>query len=258
MGRIYLITNNVNGNKYVGQTTGTIEERFKQHIYQMTRYAKHLIDPDKYVWNGTCTYLYKAMKKYGFESFTVEQIVEVNNDELDENEIKFILELDTLAPNGYNLTTGGGYFQHCDLTKKLISEKVKDIMLNNIDNFRSSEKTKGMPPYVAYANRDKYEAYYVNNHPLCKRKYFSASTYGTIENAKLACVEFVNELNIANIPHVVEGQNGAPIKGLRTTKHGYQVRKTIKGTVHKKSFNDKKLTREENLANATKYIESLK
>lgn len=33
---IYLITNNVNGKQYVGQTTKTIEERWKRHCWQST------------------------------------------------------------------------------------------------------------------------------------------------------------------------------------------------------------------------------
>lgn len=50
-GVIYLATNQLNGHKYVGQTT-RFNERLKEH--------KHSKDK---------TYFHNAMKKYGFDSF---------------------------------------------------------------------------------------------------------------------------------------------------------------------------------------------
>ena len=83
---IYKITNKVNGNFYIGKTSKTADERFKRHFYN----HKH----------GN-TYLYRAMRKYGFDNFQIE-IVEKTNF-LNEREIFWISEL---SPE-YNMTKGG-------------------------------------------------------------------------------------------------------------------------------------------------------
>lgn len=57
MGFIYKIYNDVNNKVYVGQTNGTIEERFKQHLKKVNS-----VDRKTYP-------LYNAMRKYGIEHF---------------------------------------------------------------------------------------------------------------------------------------------------------------------------------------------
>lgn len=83
---IYRITNIVNKKTYIGKTTKSLEERFQRHIYNHK--------------NGN-TYLYKAMKKYGAENFSIEIIEETQN--LDDREQFWISKL---SPE-YNMTTGG-------------------------------------------------------------------------------------------------------------------------------------------------------
>lgn len=255
---IYLITNSITGKPYIGQTASTSLDRFNEHKRCARHYQRVMANPDKYNYKGSCTYLYRAMNKYGFDNFEMLTLANCDEDKLDELEIHWIRELGSLAPNGYNLTTGGGHFHHCDLTKQTISKKVKETMTNNIDNFRTSDKTKGLLPYIAYINSNGYESYYVNNHPYCKRKHFSASTYGSIEIARNKCNEFVQNLNDSKQIHVIKGPGDTPVKGLRPRTHGYQVRKTVNGKVIEKSFNDKTNTKEENLHLALDYINSLK
>ncbi len=62
-GLIYLITCLVNGKKYVGQTTKTVEKRFKEHV----RRKKSLIS--------------KAIHEFGVENFTVEVLEECETSE---------------------------------------------------------------------------------------------------------------------------------------------------------------------------------
>lgn len=82
---IYLITNQLTGDRYIGKTTRTMEERWYQH----KKNAEY----------GHDTYLYRAMRKYGVEHFKVEYL----SDGLDEEEI---LLIENLKPE-YNMTSGG-------------------------------------------------------------------------------------------------------------------------------------------------------
>lgn len=88
-GVVYLITCLVNGKKYVGQTTQALDKRINQH-----KYGDQYID--------------RAIRKYGWENFTVEVLKECKSkEELDYWEKYFIKVLNTKRPNGYNLTDGG-------------------------------------------------------------------------------------------------------------------------------------------------------
>lgn len=98
IGYIYLITNKINGKKYVGQTVTSIEERFYRH-YIHSKDPKRAIGIDG------------AIKKYGIENFKCELIKECPIEELDKWEIFYIKEYNTYQgnneDNGYNLTLGG-------------------------------------------------------------------------------------------------------------------------------------------------------
>jgi group I intron endonuclease len=101
IGYIYIITNNINGKQYVGQTIQTIQQRFSGHKASVKNHLDNM-------------YLHKAMNKYGIENFDVREItsVELNtleelSEELNFLEKYYIAEYNTLAPNGYNLTKGG-------------------------------------------------------------------------------------------------------------------------------------------------------
>lgn len=101
MGFIYLITNNVNNKKYVGQTIGSIQERWNQHL-RATR--------DK----GS-RHLYDAIKKYGYQSFSIQILEEVPNNQLNERECYWISYYNSFK-KGYNMTSGGegGYYYSSD------------------------------------------------------------------------------------------------------------------------------------------------
>ena len=60
MAYIYKITNTINGKMYIGKTELTIEKRFQQHCKDSQR-DKMSNRP-----------LYKAMRKYGVEFFSIE------------------------------------------------------------------------------------------------------------------------------------------------------------------------------------------
>lgn len=90
---IYKIVNKINGKIYVGQTTETIEQRFKRHM----GYQKNQSD----------TKFYRAVRKHGVDNFYIEIIEEVDDVELlNTREEYWIRKLDTVN-NGYNSYYGG-------------------------------------------------------------------------------------------------------------------------------------------------------
>lgn len=91
MGFIYKITNIVNRKSYIGLTYQTIEQRWK----------KHLQNADNIDYT-----LYRAMRKYGKDKFTIEQIEEVSDDILPVREQYWIEYYNTYL-SGYNDTRGG-------------------------------------------------------------------------------------------------------------------------------------------------------
>ena len=96
MGYIYCITNLINSKKYIGKTSLTIDERFKEHCKdsQKERCEKRP--------------LYDAFRKYGIENFKIEEIEYLEDDsKLSEREVYWINELQTYGHNGYNATKGG-------------------------------------------------------------------------------------------------------------------------------------------------------
>lgn len=105
---IYLITNKLNGKKYVGQTRQPVKARWQYHC-----------NPAKKCF-GSAVRL--AIIKYGKANFTFEVLEEVGSiEETNYLEAYYIRHYQTLAPNGYNLTTGGEAHTVSDETRKKLS-----------------------------------------------------------------------------------------------------------------------------------------
>ena len=101
-GYIYLITNKITGLQYVGQTTKTVEYRWKRHMVNGT------LSPGS-------SRIDDAIQLYGFENFDVDTIDYCYClDELNDKEIYWIAKYDCCAQDGdekgYNWERGGG---HC-------------------------------------------------------------------------------------------------------------------------------------------------
>lgn len=90
-GYIYIIKNTINDKVYIGQTSRNIYCRWKQHINAALRGENQGV------------VLYNAMRKYGTENFYFEQIEECNLKEIDDREIYWIQQYNSLTPNGYNV-----------------------------------------------------------------------------------------------------------------------------------------------------------
>lgn len=117
MKHIYKITNTINDKVYIGQTEN-VETRWNYHLRDYLRSSDSLRFKSP---------LYDDMKEYGVDKFTIEELEGVDKDNSYIKEQFWIKELNTLYPNGYNLTSGGekGKF-YSDITKERIGEKTKE------------------------------------------------------------------------------------------------------------------------------------
>jgi len=91
---VYKIECIITGKCYIGQCRGSVRKRWNAHKSYGSGAGKSAIK--------------QAIKKYGYKNFKFSVIDYAQSIvELDLKEIKWIKELNTLAPNGYNLTEGG-------------------------------------------------------------------------------------------------------------------------------------------------------
>lgn len=105
---IYKITNLINNKCYVGQTKRSLDERWYGHCSK-----------------DGCTALHNAILKYGKESFKIEIIDRANTEsELNEKERYWIEKLNTIAPLGYNLRSGGDRFELSEVSKQRLSNTI--------------------------------------------------------------------------------------------------------------------------------------
>lgn len=126
---IYKVTNKITGQIYIGQTTWSIEKRWRYHCYP----------------NSGCRYLNNAIMKHGAENFTVEQIdVACSKAELDQKEKYWIEYYDSIAPNGYNLKSGGNTPTYSEESRRRMSKNHADFSGANNPRFgtKLSEETK--------------------------------------------------------------------------------------------------------------------
>lgn len=114
---IYKITNTVTGLAYIGVTYKTVEHRWRQHWDHAKRDGSR-----KY-------FLHSALVKYGRDAFTIEKITEAYSErEAVMLERAMIASHNTMAPNGYNLSTGGegsaGWTASPEMRKRMAAPKI--------------------------------------------------------------------------------------------------------------------------------------
>lgn len=138
MSYIYKITNLINGKEYIGQTSLSIQERFKEHIH----------DAHKGYYNNRP--LYNAINKYGVENFIIEELEECNVQEVNQKEIEYINKFNTYS-NGYNATLGGEGTPFIDYDEVLIkyeagatAGQIAKIMHHDIKQITKILKSKGI------------------------------------------------------------------------------------------------------------------
>jgi group I intron endonuclease len=117
---IYKITNKLNGKIYIGQTVQPLADRWSDH----SRPSRGM-HPNR-------SAIGSAIRKYGKENFTIEQIDSAETLEmLNVMEITYIKALNSLAPNGYNMELGGESKLCHEETKEKISATLKGRKIAN-------------------------------------------------------------------------------------------------------------------------------
>jgi group I intron endonuclease len=131
MGIIYEIINLINSKSYIGQTRRTLNERINHHKNEKVKN----------------TPLYNAIRKYGWENFSIQIIDKCEISKLNDKEIYWIEEKNTLHPNGYNLTSGGNQYEHNEYTKSKISNLRKGMKFSDShrENIRKSRLGTTIP-----------------------------------------------------------------------------------------------------------------
>jgi group I intron endonuclease len=167
---IYKIQNKLNGKVYIGQTTTGLNKRMRAHLSNKNH-------------NG----IDGALRKYGIDSFEITVVAKaISIDELNELEIKFIEDENCLAPNGYNLHTGGKNHICSEITRerlrksaigRVVSEETKAKMskAGKVKVFTEEHRknisisTSGKPKeYMKYAPQNQKGFHSGENHPRAK------------------------------------------------------------------------------------------
>lgn len=186
MGYIYCVTNTLNGKQYVGQTTQSVSDRWKQHCAY-----------------GTA--LHKAIKKYGTENFQITVLAETNNDFLNPLEAWFVFELQSVAPNGYNLTTGGESYGLSDDTKKKISESNNGKKMSITARAKMSAKKLhiigSLNPFYGKSHTPETKETNAQKHRIAIKCIDTGIVYSSAKQASLAL-----NINHSNITQVLKNK----------------------------------------------------
>lgn len=212
---VYKITNKINGKAYIGQTIQKLKRRWDFHVCK----------------RSGCLALKAAFEKYGIENFTIEIVYEASSlEELCQKEQQFIQEFNTLAPNGYNLTTGGERPVYSDESRKKMSESSKGRLVWN------KGLTKDDPRVAKYVRSGKDHHYTGKSSAVKGRKHTQKANDKWKESnlkrfVKIKCVqtgqvfESINEA--ARVLGVRNGNITLVLQGKRSHTGGFTFTKEI-------------------------------
>lgn len=237
---IYCYTNKTNNKKYIGQTNN-LERRKKQHIQD----SIHQHKGHEVAYNQP---IHTAIRKYGINNFNIEilEIIDTDDwDDVNKLEMKYIQINNTLAPNGYNLTSGGEAAQGANKSK-IKEEDIKSIiqdLKNNISIIEISEKYQLSRSYISDINngrclKQKDEKYPLQQNRISEDEYldiidfikntnYSLREIGRYFNRNRDTIEKINKGNQQIVRALYEGD--FPIR--KTARKGYTLKpvETIPG-----------------------------
>jgi group I intron endonuclease len=144
MGYIYLVTNKINGMKYIGQTISKdIEKRWNQHKIVQGR--------------AIGRFLKSAYIKYGIDKFKFQIICICFDEDCNKYEEEYIKKFNTMAPNGYNLREGGKNSKLSEATKQLQREATTRRMANPELRKKCGKKGPEHPNYGKIYSKEERE-----------------------------------------------------------------------------------------------------
>ncbi len=272
--KIYLITNNINGKKYVGRTKKDIKERFRCH--------KSCVNNN----DDKCPQLHNAMREFGVDNFSIEEILRCDESMVKFYEKKMIMVYNTIE-DGYNITEGqdlptyisyvykdGEKVGYCftksfvdkpNITKAYISEnksmeekyklicEFRDKIVSGelTENYNKFNRTIDLPQFINYV-KDRNSGEYVGYSFIKRykdkptiRKQFIDKNKSMEEKYKLIC-EFKKQYeNDEIIEDKYNRIHNLPQNIYYVRKNGinvgYKFQKTIDGKkIEKKIINSKK------------------
>ncbi|MCG7348897.1 NUMOD3 domain-containing DNA-binding protein [Sphingomonas sp. ACRSK] len=157
---VYLARNVITGDRYVGQTSRSIDVRVREHLRHCRRTGKN---------KGI---FHKALLKYGAEAFRWSVLGRARDrDALDRLEQAWIDFFKCRAPNGYNLECGGNRNKgHSPQSKALIAAANTGVVFSDERRARISKAKRGQkyPPRSQVHERKLSECKLGENNPACK------------------------------------------------------------------------------------------
>jgi hypothetical protein len=240
-GEIYIAWNTVTGKGYVGQARKYVT-RNNQKWGHSARWTRHLWEATQEKRNGYHSLINQAIRNHTKDYWKIEKLCDCLIEEMDELEERYIKELNTMDPNGYNMTSGGTSGSHSTTAneKKLVrntnfSEQARKNMSEGQTNKKYEKKTrkheedKDLPKYLtAYRANGKIVAYCVNfqmgiNTKERINKTFSVIT--TVEEALKDAIKYLDDLNAEYNERFEEYQKELQMKKdeERRKKHSKEV-----------------------------------
>ena len=179
---IYKVTNKLNGQIYIGQTSKSLEERKLRH------------EKESLTENRKSVKFHNALVKYGFNNFTWEVLRECNSqDELDYYEEFYINKFKALDRNfGYNLKHGGKFGGcYSEEAKKNMGEATKKKWQ---DPICAVKMLTGLRKGTQTVKQKAKENFIEHICPICG-KIFKTKNWDSHVYCSLECA---NKANIAN------------------------------------------------------------
>lgn len=148
-GLIYCLTC-PNGKCYVGQTVRKLERRLEEH--------------EKY---NDCKYIHEAIMQHGMSNMIVDVLFQGVESELDKQEKKYISELNSLHPNGYNIRSGGSHGSiHCPASRERMRQSKLGEKNHNYGKPRTDEARKNISNAKAGEKHHFYGKTFTDEHKL--------------------------------------------------------------------------------------------
>lgn len=223
MGIIYKITS-LSNKIYIGQTTMTLEKRWKEHLENAHR-----------VYKNHCKVLNKAIRKYGDKNFIISIVEECNDTDLDKKELEYIEIYNSRVPNGMNILDGKN-----TLKGKVASEETKELL--------SDTTNPDLPMYLIKCPN----GYRVCNHPMGPEKKFISSKKTDAYNLERA-LGYLFKLNNLKEPLIVQAK--VYEKYIRKHRNGFCVKYPSEKA---KYFVSKTITNDILYQSALNYLNELK